>query len=97
MAKPITQEKILEINLAYYKVKTYSGAAQLCGCAASTVKKYIIPDFVPPEAIEIKKFDQNLLTDFDSTPFRTENWGALCELTDEEYEEIKELWNEIVL
>ena len=77
MAKPITQEKILEINLAYYKCKTYSGAAKLCGCAATTVKKYIIPNFVPPEAVKVKKFDENLLVDFDSTDFRIEEWGTL--------------------
>lgn len=97
MAKPITQEKILEINMAYYKCKTYSGAAKVCGCAASTVKKYIIPDFVPPAAINVTKFDEALLTDFDSTPFQIEDWGSLCEHTESEKEEIRELWKEMVM
>lgn len=97
MAKPITQEKILEINLAYYKCKTYSGAAKLCGCAAATVKKYIIPNFVPPEAVKVKKFDENLLVDFDSTDFRIEDWGALCTMDENEEAAVKELWNEMVM
>ena len=97
MAKPITQEKILEINLAYYKCKTYSGAAKLCGCAATTVKKYIIPNFVPPEAVKVKKFDENLLVDFDSTDFRIEDWGTLCTMDENEEAAVKELWNEMVM
>ena len=97
MAKAITQEKILEINMAYYKCKTYSGAAKVCGCAASTVKKYIIPDFIPPAAINVTKFDESLLTDFDSTIFRIKDWGELCVMSEDEEEKIRELWKEMVM
>ena len=96
MATRITQEKIIEINNAYLKTHTYSGAAKITGVSAATVKKYLIPNYIPAEKIEPKRFDRSLLKpEMDTTPFKTKNWGELCVLSSTEKAEIKELWNEL--
>lgn len=95
----ITQEKIVEINELYLKVKTYSGVARELGIAPSTVKKYIIQDYTPQEKIEVIKFDQSKLSEVvDFTPFKNkDDWGDLCVLSEKEKTDIKELWKEIAL
>ena len=44
MASKVTNEDILRINELYYKHKTYAEVARQTGFAASTVKKYVIPN-----------------------------------------------------
>ena len=41
----ITPEDIVKLNEAYLLCGTYVGAAKVVGCAASTAKKYIDPNF----------------------------------------------------
>ena len=92
----VTQDDIIKMNELYLKLHTYAAVAREVGFAASTVKKYIIPDYVSQEDIEIKKFDKPL-PDFSTELFLKETWNDMLTLSQEEKDEIKELWKELVL
>ena len=97
MASKVTQEDIIKINELYIKHKTYAAVARETGFAPSTVKKYIIPDYIPQDKIEKKIFTEDQIPqEIDYSPFKgLTNWAPLCTLTAEEKAEIKELWKEI--
>lgn len=98
MANKVTNEDILRMNEAYYKHKTYAEAARQTGFSASTVKKYIIPNWAPVAKKDIIKFDMSMLPEFDGSIFvGVENYGDLCVLTEREHEEMKQLWEEIAI
>ena len=93
----ITNEIIDKINLLYLKIGTYSGVAKEIGCAPSTVKKYIKKDYQIPNNIPIKKFN-SIITPVQREKFLgSNNWGEFCILSNEEREEMKELWEEMVI
>lgn len=96
MAKRVTQEDIIQINELYIKLKTKAAVARETGFSASTVSKYIIPNYKPAAELQQKKFTGDL-PDFNIEMFAIENWTPLLSVTDEEFEEIKELWEEIAL
>lgn len=94
----ITQDKIIEMNELYLKIKTYAGVSRAMGGSPSptTVKKYIIPDYVSKDKIVRKEFHKDDLPEFAVEIFRgVDNWGDLCSLSEDEEEEIKDLWNEL--
>ena len=98
MAKAISEETKIEINELYLKIGTYSGVAKIIGCAPSTVKKYIIPNFVPQEKVPKKVFQHEDLPEFSTEGLKNiENWGSLCLLNEEEKSEIRELWDELII
>ena len=99
MANKITNEEIVQINILYKKLGTYSGVAKETGRSPATVKKYIIPDFEIPEAENKIVFTQDMYPqELDMSAFlSTNNFGTLCILSDEEKDEIKELWKELVI
>lgn len=97
VASKITNEQIIQMNILYLRYKTYAAVAREVGCAPSTVKKYIQPNFVNPEELEIKKFEGELPQCNVDLFKDIENWGELCVLSDKEREDIKELWKEIVI
>lgn len=96
MANKITQEQIIEMNKLYLKIKTYAGVARKIGVSPGTVKKYIIPDFVDPQSIEIIEFKEELPA-FVPESCPKENWSEWIKLSDREKEEIEELWKELVI
>ena len=96
----ITQEKIIEINELYLKIKTYAGVSRAMGGSPSptTVKKYIIPTYVSRGNIKKKTFRKEDLPEFSTDIFKgVDNWGDLCVLSNEEKEEMKELWEELIV
>jgi hypothetical protein len=100
MASKVTNEDILRINELYYKHKVYAEVARQTGFSASTVKKYVIPNWAPVASENIIRFDIAQLPDFTSAVeiFRgISNYGALCILTDYEKQEIKNLWGELTV
>lgn len=100
MASKVTNEDILRINELYYKHKVYAEVARQTGFSASTVKKYVIPNWAPVASENIIRFDIAQLPDFTSAAeiFRgISNYGALCILTDYEKQEIKKLWGELTV
>lgn len=98
MARKITEEDKIQINILYVKYKTYAGVARETGFAPTTVKKYIIKDFVLPESIKIKEFHYTDLPETISSDLsKVSDMGELCTMSDVEKEEIKDLWKELVL
>ena len=100
MASKVTNEDILRINEIYYKTKVYAETARQTGFSAGTVKKYVIPGWQPIIIENIQKFDLAQLPDFQKAIeiFRgIFNYGNLCILTNDEKEEIKELWGELAV
>lgn len=92
--KLVTQDDIKEINKLYAELKTYAAVARKTGFSPSTVKKYIIEGYTPVDESNFIRFDRPL-PDIDVTIFRTNDWGHLCVLSDDEVNEIRELWKEI--
>ena len=100
MASKVTNEDIVRINELYYKYKTYAEVARQTGFSASTVKKYVAPNWQPVIKENIVHFDLAQLPDFTNAVeiFRgIDNYGNLCVLTDYEKEEIKALWGELTV
>ena len=100
MANKVTNEDILRINELYYKHKVYAEVARQTGFSASTVKKYVIPNWAPIAKENIIHFDLAQLLDFTEAVkiFRdVDNYGYLCQLTPIESEEIRELWKELAV
>jgi hypothetical protein len=91
MANKVTQQDILQFNILYKKLGTYAAVSRETGFSASTVKRYIIPDFINPEEIEIQKFDKEIkdIEDIEIV------WDL--RLAADERKEIEELWKEISL
>ena len=92
--KIITQKEIKEINEAYLEIGTYAGVARKLGFSPSTIKKYVIDGYTKVDESKVKHFT-GPLPEFDPTPFRCRDWGHLCELSEEEMEEMKSVWEEI--
>ena len=95
----ITPEIIEKINTLYLKIGTYSGVSKIMGGSPSptTVKKYIIPNFVPRKKMEIKKFNKEISEPNYEIFKIMKNWGDLCVLSVEEEKEVEELWKELVI
>ena len=90
----ITQKEIKEMNRLYAELGTYAAVSRATGFSPATVKKYIIKDYKPTDESTWIRFDRPL-PEFDSTPFRCDDWGSMCLLSPEEEEEIRELWKEL--
>lgn len=100
MARTITHEQIIEMNELYLKIKTYAGVSRAMGGspAPTTVKKYIIPNYISKNDRKIKVFHKDDLPEFAIEKFDgIDNWGDLCLLLNSEKEEIKELWKELLV
>lgn len=94
----VTAEDIKIFNELYYKNKTFSSVARETGFSSSTVSKYVDKNWVPVAPEDIIRFKREDLPPFNTRQFENvENYGELCEMTDEEYEEIKELWKEMAI
>lgn len=99
MAKRVTEEDKIRFNTLYLRLGTYSGVAKETGFSASTVKKYIIPDFQIPEDNSIIKFTkEDIPKGFNPKPFiESENWGEFCTLFPDEKTELNELRKELLI
>ena len=96
----VTPELIIEMNELYLKIGTYVGVSRELGGSpsASTVKKYIIPNYVSKENKKLIMFRKDDLPEFAPEKFRgIDNWGDLCSLSKSEEEEITKLWDELII
>lgn len=94
----VTQDDIKKINELYLQLKTYAAVSRATGFAPSTVKKYVIPNYQKVEEKNIKRVTGPLPSIFSfQNNFLKKDWRSLCELTQEEHNEIKELWEELEL
>lgn len=98
MARKVTPEDIILFNELYFKLKTYAAVARETGFSAGTVSKYVDKNWRPIEKDNVRKFTKEEVPEFSTEMFRgIENYGELCVLSDEEKEEIKELWKELAI
>lgn len=96
--KQVTNEDKKKINELYAISHNYSQVARETGFSPSTVKKYIIPNYVSENSIKKKIFKFEDIPDLSFENFKNlEDWGELCSLSNEEKDEIKEFWNEILI
>lgn len=99
MARRVTEEDKLIFNELYIKYGSYAEVARQTGWSASTVSKYIVPNFQPKEKLVIRKFDINLDSrPLDQSPLFQlpyEEWGECLVVTPQEREELVELWKEL--
>ena len=96
MAKKVTEEDKVLMNELYIKLKTYAAVARETGFSPTTVKRYIIQNYVPKDSIQKNKFDLEIPS-IDYDLFKVEDFGLLCVLSKEEKNEIEELWKEMLL
>ena len=82
------------MNEAYLACGTYSGAAKATGWSASTVKKYIIPDYKSEQKVEVVDIE---LPPIEEIADRLPPWYDLTCLTPEEEQEVKQLWKEMLV
>lgn len=94
----VTDELIVKMNELYLTLGTYAGVSRALGGSPSptTVKKYIIPGYVPQSKKVIETIDIKI-PDLDSyiDNFKKEDWDFLYAYTPKEYNEIIKLWEEI--
>ena len=103
MASKITVEQIKQINDLYLKYKTYAAVAREIGVSASTVKKYVDPNYSPVNELAIKRFNidedykpcQSYLFDEEITTNKDELYNLIQNGEKDEIAEMKELWEEI--
>ena len=96
----VTSEDILRMNEIYYKTRVFAEVARQTGFSASTVRKYVDTKWTPVVSEEIITFNMRDIPDFKEAVkcFRgVDNYGDLCVLSEQEKEEIKELWAELVI
>ena len=92
--KRVTQDDIIQMNEAYLSCGSYSAVAKSTGWSASTVRKYIIPNYK-------SNINQNIEVDNIKLPPINEivewlpPWYDITCLTPEEEKEIKILWKEM--
>lgn len=98
MANRVTQEDIIKINELYIKYKTYAEVARQTGFSPSTVKKYVVPNFIPQEKLEIKRFDKIVPDTFSAGfPKNVDEWAKVLAVTDLEAANMEELRKEILI
>ena len=93
----VMPEDILKMNEIYYECNNYSEVARQTGFSPSTVRKYIRKDYIPADKIQKKVFQKKDLPEhLPIEPFiAVRDYGELCILSEDEKNEIRELWNEI--
>ena len=96
--KYVTQDDIKKMNELYIQLKTYAAVSRATGFAPSTVKKYIVPNYKPVDVSSFKREEGPLPNVFDfKEVFFKKDWYNLCVMSEEELQEIKELWKELEL
>ncbi len=93
MANRITEEQIRLINEAYALCHTYSGAAKVAGCSASTAKKYVIEGYVAGAPTIEYAIEPAPVEDLESGGL--EFFANQIGLTEEERTELVEFWKEL--
>lgn len=94
MAK-VTPQDIQVFNERYYVCHNYAQIARETGFSSSTVRKYIIPNWAPPIKENIIEFNDSMFIPYRPQFEGVTNLGDLCVLSDEEREEMKNLWKEL--
>ena len=98
MATRITEEDKININELYLKYKTYAEVARQTGFSPSTVKKYVIPNYIAKDSLQVNKYNELTVSKtFYSFPLDRRGWESLLILTEEEKTAMNELRKEILI
>ena len=97
MAVKVTQEEIIQINEVYATCHNYTQTSKIVGRSPSTVKKYIIPNY-----ISIKNKNNSNEPPIEFLPIESvinflHNNKNITLLSNEEKEELKGLWEELII
>ena len=108
MANRITEEQKIQINEVYAQCGVKSKTAEIVGVSVASVSRYLIPNYVPaaqrnlPECIETPlgytDFVEKIIATIDSaycSPVQA--FCKVCELTDDEWDELKELQKGLII
>lgn len=93
MAAKTSPEMIEKINELYAVCGIKAKVARELGISASTVTKYLIPEY-KPKVVEVPAFDKPIVLDI--TMFKGD-LSKLCELSEEEWADLKKLQKEILI
>lgn len=92
----LTNEDIQNIKRAYSEIGTYTGVARKLGFSPATVKKYTTTSINIQTPI-VKKHFQDGIPPAESIIWHSKEYiTKLGKLSEEEIEEIKDLWGEIL-
>ena len=93
----LSQEKIFAIIKAYDEIGTYSGVAKKLQCSAATVKKYIEKrnEYSLPKNNNIVVFNTPIKGVNELEYNNIKDFINSTNYTEEEFNKIKELWEEI--
>lgn len=94
--KTVQPHDIIAMNEAYIKIGTYAGAGRETGWSGSTVKRYIIADYVPQSEQKPIVKEEFVIPSSDYLQFPS-NWEKTLQLSEEELSEIVELQKTISL
>ena len=97
--KRVTQDEIVTMNELYLEKGTYAAVAREVGFSPSTVKKYIISNYVSTKDIERQVLSAQKIKEIENfvmTPEMLENSRILIP-TEEEMEDIAKIWESIVI
>jgi len=95
--KRVNTLDIIKMNDLYLKYKNKAEVARQTGFSASTVAKYLIPNYVPTSEIKVIAFDSVVSKKVNKNRFELTSWNSLLDLTEEEKKEIEELRKEVSL
>lgn len=95
----ITEEQIKEINRLFYEIGIKAEVARRVGVSASSVAKYIDPNYVPSEErpeieleTEIQPSDSfNLMRDLSAADDMVQAFCDACILTEEEWYQLQDI------
>ena len=99
MAKRVTPQDIEQINEMYYVCQNYAEVARKTGWSSSTVAKYVDKNYVPKKLMDVKRFDESMYIAAEPSKMLISlgEWGDACVLSEDEYAEIVELWEEMTV
>ncbi len=93
----VTDEDILKMNIIYYGCHNKAETARQVGFSASTVSKYLIPNFKPQTDNNFSWDKTNEDIKFNPDIFQIKYWDDLIYLSQEEWKEIEILRKEVLI
>lgn len=94
----ITDEIKVQINELYLELGVYKKVADVVGCSAATVSKYIIPGYVSQREQPKIEFDMSKIKQFNLAD--VDDWQTFadkCRLTPQEWDEMREIQKEVMI
>lgn len=97
----ITQDQIEQINEVYAQCGVKTQTAKIVGVSVASVTKYLIPNYIPRAQRETYTFEKeiigfrSMLEIIDDAQDKIQSFIDLYELTQEEWNDLKELQKEV--